>query len=458
MYIIVMTQNRKVEISSLTMNISRFPLHNQPHALYHAEQLPSESTRHHITFSLIMDIRKLLEGKSGQAPTANLIDQYQSVLQSLPWNQSNTVDIKRYIDHIIDLPYGRNFAKPLIDHALAISEARLSESESPSSDILLYLLSKLAPLSIPYLDQDLRARNVLATYFESNDDNLQAAQVLLDGMDTDRRAIPDVVRFETYIRIVRNYLECDRTELAQSVLSRAAISRSNLETVPPESEIHFVLCQARILDSNRKFLDASVKYYTVSRESLVSEADRRICLRQSIICAILSPAGPARSQQLRRLYMDEGALQDPTLFGILEKVYLGRLLSEEDINVLQQVLSPHQLVVVEDGITVLQRAIVDHNVLSVSKVYDNISLDVLSRTLGLDPAKAEAYSARMISQDRLNARIDQIDRLVYFEESVNSTGASKELNLRDQSILKMCNQLEDIVTMIQKRHPDIQFT
>ncbi|KAF8426339.1 hypothetical protein EV426DRAFT_572792 [Tirmania nivea] len=78
-------------------------------------------------------------------------------------------------------------------------------------------------------------------------------------------------------------------------------------------------------------------------------------------------------------------------------------------------LKPHQLAKLSDGSTVLAKAVIEHNLLATSKLYNNIGVEELGVLLGLSGAKAEEYAARMIEQKRLAGRIDQIDKLIYFD-------------------------------------------
>lgn len=65
--------------------------------------------------------------------------------------------------------------------------------------------------------------------------------------------------------------------------------------------------------------------------------------------------------------------------------------------------------------TVLDRAMMEHNVLAASRVYNNITFKGLGLLLGLKPSAAEAMARTMIQQKRLYASIDQIDRVILFD-------------------------------------------
>ena len=61
---------------------------------------------------------------------------------------------------------------------------------------------------------------------------------------------------------------------------------------------------------------------------------------------------------------------------LLAQVYLERILSRQEVDAFAKGLKPHQMALLPDGTTVLERAVVQHNILSASKLYNNISLQV----------------------------------------------------------------------------------
>ena len=73
-----------------------------------------------------------------------------------------------------------------------------------------------------------------------------------------------------------------------------------------------------------------------------------------------------------------------------------------------ETLQPHQIATLADGSTVLDRAVTEHNLLSASKLYKNISFSELGSLLGIDANKAEKVAARMITEERMQGSIDQV--------------------------------------------------
>ena len=80
-----------------------------------------------------------------------------------------------------------------------------------------------------------------------------------------------------------------------------------------------------------RFVEASQAYHTFSMSPILAEEERNVALSKATICAVLAPAGPQRSRLLGKLFKDE---RTPHLeeFSMLEKMYLDRLISPEDVS------------------------------------------------------------------------------------------------------------------------------
>lgn len=81
----------------------------------------------------------------------------------------------------------------------------------------------------------------------------------------------------------------------------------------------------------------------------------------------------------------------------------------------QSILKPHQLKREPTGMSVLEQATTEHNILSLARVYKCISFDSLEQLLKIPSDDIEKIITRMISANLLKGTIDQIDRMVTFE-------------------------------------------
>jgi COP9 signalosome complex subunit 4 len=266
-----------------------------------------------------------------------------------------------------------------------------------------------------------------------------------------------------WTRIVRLYLEDDDTVSAETALNKIKNLPSTTEIFrrKPDLRLYYQLSQARILDSRRKFLDASAEYLSVSLSSTVAEEDRLQALSAAIKTAILAPAGPARSRALGRLYKDERSTETEE-YGILEKMFLDRLLSPAEVDAFASSLQPHQLAQMADGSTVLTKAVNEHNLLAASRLYENISTAALGTILGLSDSKdgtaaekAEAYAAKMVQEGRLKGAIDQIDGVVIFEgqDGVKAGTAGSELRAWDHGVQGLVEDVERCAAAVSESFP-----
>jgi len=161
-----------------------------------------------------------------------------------------------------------------------------------------------------------------------------------------------------------------------------------------------------------------------------------------VTCAVLAPAGPNRSRVLASLYRDERTIDLPT-YNILSKMFLDHILRSAEVKEFERTLKPHQLAKIaisandrlastvqydrpghpnEPAVstrtgpsTVLDRAVMEHNLLASSKIYNNITFGGLGALLDLTPGAAENMARKMIEQGRLRGSIDQVDKLIWFE-------------------------------------------
>ncbi|CAG2059624.1 unnamed protein product [Timema podura] len=125
-------------------------------------------------------------------------------------------------------------------------------------------------------------------------------------------------------------------------------------------------------------------------------------------------SGQQRSRMLATLFKDERCQQLPA-YAILEKMYLDRIIRRSELQEFGNLLQPHQKASTLDGSTILERAVIEHNLLSASKLYNNITFEELGALLEIPPAKAEKIASQMITETRMNGYIDQIDSIVHFE-------------------------------------------
>ncbi|KAI1456441.1 hypothetical protein F4805DRAFT_432882 [Annulohypoxylon moriforme] len=349
----------------------------------------------------------------------------------------------------------RTFEKP--DLWIDISEYILAALTSTNSTSA----SDQTTTSGTFLEQTAQLRSLLADAHEANEDHILAARALSEiPLDSSSRRVTPEERVSVWVRIVRNYLEVDDTTTAETYLNK--LKNVIYQVSDPTLNLHFRLSQARIQDSKREFLSASQAYHDISHSASISEDERIHTLSMAVKCAILAPAGPMRSRALGRLFKDDRAASLPE-FGMLEKMLFDRLLAPAEVQKFAEGLAPHQLALTADGTTVLARAVVEHNLLGVSRLYSNIGFDDLGVLLGLDAEKAEDTTAKMIEQGRLVGSIDQIDRVIWFEggEASGEKGSGRaevkvgrEMRRWDANVQSLAEAVENVTNALQREFPD----
>jgi len=292
-------------------------------------------------------------------------------------------------------------------------------------------------------------RESLANLFESEESWSSAAQALAGiELESGQRVLEASYKLGKCVKIAQLYLEDDDALSADAFIKKAAFLVA--EAKDEALELQYNTCAARILDAKRRFLEAALRYYSLSQLAnrqigglCVAEEELMTALNAAVTCTILAAAGPQRSRFLATLYKDERVAQLPEPFPtILSKVYLGRILRPAEVAAFAACLKEHQLAVGGDGLTVLQRSVIEHNLASAAKLYNNVALGELGRLLGIPAERAEKIAATMICEGRLEASIDQVERLVHFS-------AQAEAVSFDARIAAVCNAVQEAVETVE---------
>lgn len=356
-----------------------------------------------------------------------------------------------YVQSILSDSIGVIASRPLLSSF--VEQFRNLEDNDVKIEAGNQIIQILAPKTVSFEQQDTDLKFALADAYEADEDFTNSAKTLqVITLDSSQRAVSDDEKASVWIRICRCYLEEDNPTNAVAYLNRLKqiIYNVNDQVV----KLQFQLSQARISDSMNNFLDASSAYYALSLERLIDEEERLHTLSAAITCAVLGPAGPGRARQLAKLYKDERAT-DTAEFSILEKIFLDRLLAPSEVAAFAAGLKVHQLAKTSDGSTVLDKAVLEHNLLAVSRLYQNISISALGALLGTDADRAEAYAAGMIESNRLSGSIDQIDGVIHFNtrEGGKDSGAM-ELRAWDANIQGLAEEVEKVTTILQREEAE----
>ncbi|KAK2379605.1 COP9 signalosome complex subunit [Trifolium repens] len=374
------------------------------------------------------------------------IEQYKHILSAVI-SSNDIVQARKFIDHMLSDDVPLVVSRQLLQ-SFAEELGRLVPDTQ--KEIAHYILAQIQPRVVSFEEQVLVIREKLAELYESEEQWSKAAQ-MLSGIDLDSgmRVIDDTFRLSKCIQIACLYLEDDDAVNAEAFINKASflVSNSQQEVL----NLKYKVCYARILDLKRKFLEAALRYYDISQIEKRQIGDEEIneealgqALSAAVTCTILAGAGPQRSRVLATLYKDERCSK-LKIYPILQKVYLERILRKPEIDAFAEELKPHQKAILPDNFTVLDRAMIEHNLLSASKLYTNISFDELGTLLGIPPPKAEKIASRMIYEDRMKGSIDQVEAIIHFDDD------TEELQRWDQQIVGLCQALNDVLDSMAKK-------
>ena len=124
-------------------------------------------------------------------------------------------------------------------------------------------------------------------------------------------------------------------------------------------------------------------------------------------------------------------------------MYKNQILGKEELIKFEESLQPHQRAVMGDGLTIMERGVVEHNMIAVSKIYQTIYVSELAAVLGVNASKAEKIAASMIMEGSLAGSIDQVEGLVEFEPEDSAH------NVWDKAISSFCVELNKVTDAIQ---------
>lgn len=264
-------------------------------------------------------------------------------------------------------------------------------------------------------------------------------------------------RARTYMNEVEASLSSVRSRLSSKTQDTAHMSTSSL------LQLRYRVTKAKVDDANRKFVEAARLYYELSNTSDISIPvhEKLELLGNAVTCAVLGKAGPQRSRILGVLYKDDRLTNLNHLpkfsshASVLTKMYTERLLNNSELVIFEGSLAVHQKALTSDGRSIVEKAVIEHNMQAAGKIYDNITFAELASILHLDAQEAEAVAAKMISEKRLRASIDQTVGILSFEVGDFYSIDSSALISWDDRIREICKDVGELVDKIIVNHSTV---
>ena len=289
-----------------------------------------------------------------------------------------------------------------------------------------------------------------------------AARILggmrMEGSDTAHIYFMDAVaRTNVYVQMAECFLMDDQVAESDAAVQRAG---AVVELIANKAAhqgliLRYKSTYARVLDANRKFLAAAQRYHELSQSStdLIVAEDLLHMLGRAATCAILAPAGPQRARVLQVIAQDPrlAQLQQITEYAthpnLLRKMHYGQVIAKDELVQFAASLAEHQTAVMGDGLTIMERGVVEHNMIAVSKLYETLYLTELAHILGVPVPKAEQICVTMIMDGSLpGSSMDQVDGLIVFAAAAHR---SNNNNINTQALASFCHQLNDVTEQVQ---------
>uniref|UniRef100_A0A7S3GG87 COP9 signalosome complex subunit 4 n=1 Tax=Palpitomonas bilix TaxID=652834 RepID=A0A7S3GG87_9EUKA len=337
-------------------------------------------------------------------------------------------------------------ARPIMLH---IAE-KLSNAENEfKEEVGPHILRQLKARAATFEEAISLFCELMSEVYQASEEWRRAAEVLAEiPLSSGIRAIDDEYKLKTLLHIAQLYLEDDDPVQAEEYVQRATPLVQSVTNV--EQALVYKFCYVRILDTKRRFLEAASQYYDLSLPDRLGDLMEKISsdelletLSNACTCAILAPAGPKRSRILGLLHKDERSSSLP-LFPVLEKMYLERMLQKDEVAMFQETLKPHQLALLGDGSTVLDKAVMEHNIRSAGLIYNSVKFEQLGDLLGLTADKVATAAAQMIAEDRLNGTIDEPLGILAYD-----SGSAAKIKTWNKLIENACSAVSTIADIIQ---------
>lgn len=364
------------------------------------------------------------------------LDRFQALIDSL-FSAQNTGDSKVLLRHILSPDTPLVLTRQVL-HQFAFSLDKLNNASM--IEVGNFALEQICPRVTSFEEEDAKIREQLAEAFAAKRDFYTAAKTLaVINLEGSSRSISPEEKAEVYVKVAEFFIEADDNVSAESYNSKAAMIMHLVKSV--SLQLRHKSCHARLLDAKREFLQAARAYYALSQDQGIDESDLMQLLQNAVVCTILAKAGPLRSRLLATLYKDERTANLPT-FEILERMFMDRILRKPEVRKFGDTLQDHQKAMLSSGFTVLDKAIIEHNMVAVSKIYNNITFEELGALLEITPLQAEKIVATMVSEGRLKASLDELASVVEFENE------SESLVSWDSNIAKFCQDLDRLLADI----------
>ncbi|KAL9187770.1 hypothetical protein ACHAXT_006148 [Thalassiosira profunda] len=361
----------------------------------------------------------------------------------------------------------RSLAAHFVKSAVSSPSFLPGAFRNPPAVEAVHAALKMLPPTVEGAADNVLRQKMFDFLLNDEEDYVAAARVLstmrMEAEEGSPYYMPPQERCDVFVKVAECYLEEDMTVEAEGAVTKAGhIIEAAGITMADEGAVTLLLryksTYARVLDANRKFLQAAMRYHDLSTAYLHTDAidadDLLSMLGRAVTCAILSPNSAQRQRVLGLVYKDERLAQLDAVpefqshSAVLTKMYLNRIVQKRELEQFESSLADHQKALMADGLTIVERGVLEHNMVAVSQLYASIYFSQLGELLGVvDGAKAERVAAKMIGDGSLSGSIDEVEGVLRF----HPTKAKEESAMLhwDETITSFCVQLNKVTDAVR---------
>lgn len=376
----------------------------------------------------------------------NKADAYCALLTEL-WNDGHEENLKSFVDHLVKQNHVT--MKPVYKNlGDLVKEKRKATAGAPYVPALEAMIATMSGVSHVILEEATNAlRYNLAKIYQveilDDDENFVKAARHLGKMSLDNA--PAIQKVKSWVRCAQLYVADQLFREAEMFIQKVGqvIKFAKGQKIDAKYTRRYMSANASIQDFQGKFHSAANEYYKLST-IMPDPSEALEKLTAGLKCVLLAPG----SSLLSNYYKDE---RSPNIvgFNLVEKMFLQRFIEKKDCVEFEKTLGEHQNQTGREGWTILEKAVIEHNLIAASNVYTNISLSNLGLVLGVETEKAEAISSKMITDGRLKGTIDQNKGTLQFLPHGYS-----ELSAWDTHVGIACSSVNTIFDQLTALYPE----
>lgn len=220
-------------------------------------------------------------------------------------------------------------------------------------------------------------RRALVDVYDARDDFYEAIETL-KGISYDGDCYED--KIEDWLNTATYFFELNDSTAAESFVTK--VMHILHHTQDNEKILRYRMAYAKVQDSNRDFLNAAQGYYNASNLPGCELEQVEELLDCALTTTILAPSGPRKARSIAILYNDE-RIKSNQFYDLLSKMFVGEVIRQEHVVDFKAKLADFQNVVGADGYSVLDKALIEHNIVVISRIYMNIRFSELGNFLNI---------------------------------------------------------------------------